>query len=147
MLAENLGIEDKLFNYIIDSINDTPFYNLLGIKPHKIGKEFAELSVISVEQHINPIGMIHGGLFMSLTDAAMGNAVRSMGIKAVTVDCSTGFISSAEPGEKFIGRGRVLRAGKKLIFTTAEIRVDDRLLATSHGTFYKTGDYSYITRS
>ena len=42
---------------------------------------------------------------MSLADAAMGNAVRSLGIRSVNVDMSTSFVSSAMIGQEIIGRG------------------------------------------
>lgn len=92
---ENTGIEPQLFDYINHSINETPFYNLLGIKVYKLGPGLAELETVAESKHMNPLGAVHGGLYMSLADAAMGNAVRSLGIKGVTVDCSTAFIAAA----------------------------------------------------
>ena len=77
---------------------------------------------------------------MSLADAAMGNAIRSLGIKAVTVDCSTGFIASAQQGETVIARGEVLRAGKNMLFAQAEVRAGNRLLSNSKASYFKTGE-------
>ena len=55
---------------------------------------------------------------MSLADAAMGNAVRSLGIMAVTVDCTTSMISGASR-ETIKARGTLEKVGKNLIFASA----------------------------
>ncbi|MDD2509754.1 MAG: PaaI family thioesterase [Syntrophomonas sp.] len=137
---QNQGIDERLFRYIADSIGDTPYYKLLGIQVGNIGPGLAELSVTVDLKHTNPLGVTHGGLMMSLADAAMGNAIRSLGIKAVTVDCSTGFISSAQQGETVIARGEVLRAGKNMLFAQAEVRAGNRLLSNSKASYFKTGE-------
>lgn len=139
-MVQNADLEEKLFNYIKGSVDSTPFYNLLGIKLLKLGRGIAELSVTPEDQHSNPIGLIHGGLVMSLADAAMGNAIRSTGIKAVTVDCSTGFLSAAEVGETVVAKGKVLKVGRKIIFAEAKVWAGEKLLADARGTFYKTGE-------
>lgn len=140
---ENMGVDDKLFDYIVKSINHTPFYKLLGLKLQKLGPGIAELSATATMEHTNPLGAIHGGLYMSLVDAAMGNAIRSLGIKSVTVDCSTGFIAAAAIGEELTASGEVLRAGQSLIFARAEIRTGKRILADARGTFYRTGTIEF----
>ena len=137
---QNQGIDEELFRHIADSIGDTPYYKLLGIQVINIGPGLAELSVTVDLKHTNPLGVTHGGLMMSLADAAMGNAIRSLGIKAVTVDCSTGFIASAQQGETVIARGEVLRAGKNMLFAQAEVRAGNRLLSNSKASYFKTGE-------
>jgi len=137
---QNQGIDEELFRHIADSIADTPYYKLLGIQVINIGPGLAELSVTVDLKHTNPLGVTHGGLMMSLADAAMGNAIRSLGIKAVTVDCSTGFIASAQQGETVIARGEVLRAGKNMLFAQAEVRAGNRLLSNSKASYFKTGE-------
>ena len=140
MKAENCGIEESLFKYLTESISQTPFYQLLGVEIIKVGKGMAELAVCANQNHTNPLGAIHGGLIMSLADAAMGNAIRSLGIKGVTVDCSTAFISGALLGELVVGKGRVLKAGRNMIFVEAEVFAGEHLIATSKATFFKTGE-------
>ncbi len=137
---QNQGIDEELFRHIADSIGDTPYYKLLGIQVINIGPGLAEMSVTVDLKHTNPLGVTHGGLMMSLADAAMGNAIRSLGIKAVTVDCSTGFIASAQQGETVIARGEVLRAGKNMLFAQAELRAGNRLLSNSKASYFKTGE-------
>lgn len=139
-MAVNKGLETWLFEYIEKSVKETPFYNLLGIELVEIGPGEAALKVLPTEQHTNPLGIIHGGLLMSLADAAMGNAVRSLGIRGVTVDMSTSFVSSAMIGQEIVAKGNVLKAGRNLIFVEAVVMSSDKLLVKSSGTFYKTGE-------
>lgn len=143
MQAENCGIDQNLFNYLVESISHTPYYKLLGIEISKIGQGKAELQVCANQNHTNPLGAIHGGLIMSLADAAMGNAIRSLGIKGVTVDCSTAFISGALLGELVVGKGSVLKAGKNMIFAEAKVFAGEQLIASCKGTFFKTGDMKF----
>ncbi|MEN6350275.1 MAG: PaaI family thioesterase [Syntrophomonas sp.] len=143
MNAVNGGIDEKLFDYIVNSIKNTPYYQLLGIELTRLEAGNSELSVNITHQHTNPLGAIHGGLIMSLADAAMGNAIRSLGIKGVTVDCSTALIAAALEGEQVVARGRVLKAGKTMIFTEAHVWAGERLLSSAKGTFYKTGEMHF----
>lgn len=143
MNAINDGIDDKLFNHISESIKHTPYYNLLGIDLQIVAPGYAEVKATASSQHTNPIGLVHGGLVMSLADAAMGNAIRSLGVKGVTVDCSTSFIMAAPLGAVVIAKGKVMKKGKNLLFAQAQVYADDVLLADSKGTFYKTGDLHF----
>ena len=137
--ALNLGISQGLFHYLLHSIETTPFYTLLGIKLRALGEGYAELELVASEQHCNPLGVVHGGIYMTLADAAMGNAIRSLGIKGMTVDCSTAFISAVQFGETLLGKGQILRAGKNMLFARAQIFGGERLLADSKATFFSTG--------
>jgi len=140
---ENMGIDTRLFDYIVHSINDTPFYHLLGLQVKKLGSGMAELEAIARIHHTNPLGAVHGGLYMSMLDAAMGNAVRSLGIKAVTVDLSTGFVSAAAIGELLTASGEVIRSGNNLVFARAQVTSGNRVLADARGTFYRIGLVEY----
>lgn len=139
-MVVNEGINEKLFQYISKSVRQTPFYQLLGIRLEKIGPGCAELGAIITEAHSNPLGLVHGGLLMALADAAMGNAIRSLGITAVTVDCSTSFIAGAPQGEHIVARGKVLKAGKNMVYARADIWCGERILGESKGSFFKIGN-------
>ncbi len=143
MTTVNAGIEADLFAYICHSLQSTPYYKLLGIELQLIGPGYAEMSVKTGEEHTNPLGMIHGGLIMSVVDAAMGNAIRSLGIKGVTVDCSVALPGAAQLGDQILARGKVLKAGKNLIFAEASVYVNDKMIGDSKATFYNTGNIEF----
>ncbi|MDD2372723.1 MAG: PaaI family thioesterase [Syntrophomonadaceae bacterium] len=139
MQVINQGVEEELFNYLVHSIEMTPYYQLLGVKIRLLGPGLADLEVEVSHQHTNPLGAVHGGLYMSLADAAMGNAVRSLGIKAVTVECATSMMAGASLRETIKARGTLEKVGKNLIFASARVTAGEKLLATTKGTFYRVG--------
>lgn len=138
-MVENTGIDQELFEYIIHSIQETPFYQLLGLQVIMLGPGMAELEVTARKEHTNPLGVVHGGLYMSILDAAMGNAVRSLGVKAVTVDLSTGFVAAAALGDQLIASGEVIKSGKSMLFARAQVASGNRIIADARGTFYRIG--------
>lgn len=135
----NQGIQEELFSYLCHSVAESPYYLLLGINLREIGQGWAKLEVEPQDRHTNPLGLIHGGLVMSLIDAAMGNAVRSLGVKGVTVDCQTSFFSPAGRGINLLARGEVQKIGNNLAFTRADVYSDDKIVAQGNGTFYIVG--------
>ncbi|MGE5380081.1 MAG: PaaI family thioesterase [Methylocystaceae bacterium] len=138
-MAENMGIKKELFDLIIASVTQAPYYQLLGVRLEQIGSGWATLTVMPQTQHTNPIGLVHGGLIMSLGDAAMGNAVRSLGLKGVTANMNIDFMRPAKVESKLLARGDVTKAGSNLVFARAVIESDNKLIAATSGTFYVTG--------
>lgn len=139
-MAINKGVEEWLFSYLENSLKDTEFYQLLGIELIEIGAGEAVLGAKTTSKHTNPLGLIHGGLLMSIADAALGNATRSLGARAVTIDMSTSFIAAAQVATEIKATGKVLKSGNKLFFAEAFINSSEKLLVHTKGTFYKTGD-------
>ncbi|HZK42733.1 MAG TPA: PaaI family thioesterase [Syntrophomonadaceae bacterium] len=135
-MAINNGIDELIFNDIEKSIRETPFYNLLSIELAELGSGEAVFKVTPTEKHTNPMGIVHGGLLMSIADAAMGNAIRSLGNLGVTIDMSTSFISLAPINQEIIAKGQVLRSGKNLHFVEAKVFAEDKLLLHCKGTFF-----------
>ncbi len=143
MNAINSGIEARLFDYLLHSLQDTPYYQLLGFKLVQLGPGLSEFEVLTEEKHCNPLGLIHGGLVMSIADAVMGNAIRSIGVNGVTVDVSVSVIAAVPHGSVLRATGKVRRAGQKMIFAEAEVWCKDRLMGQAKGTFYNQGPIQY----
>ena len=139
MEVKNLGIDERLFNKIRDIAQKMPFYNLLGFRITALGPGFAELTVSTRAEHANHLDMGHGGLLLSLADGAMGNAIRSLGLLATTVDFNTALMSPAPLGQDILARGQVIKRGKTLIFARARVYAGDKQLAETRGTFFKMG--------
>lgn len=140
MTAKNRGVEARLFDYISDSIAHTGYYNLNGIKLCALGVGTVEMAVETGPQHCNPMLLIHGGVYSTLLDAVMGNAIRSTGVVGVTCSMSVNFMAGAPLGERLVGRGRVTRAGRNMIYAEAELYCGEKLIATALGTFFRTGE-------
>ena len=70
-------------------------------------------------------GFVHGGGVGMIADAAAGFAAMTMtppGTSVLTVEYKLNFLAPAD-GEKLIARGQVVRQGRTLIVTKAEVFV------------------------
>jgi len=116
-----------------------PFADHCRIEPVEIGNGRSRLRVVVGPEHMNNVGIAHGGLICTLLDIAMGTAARSAaGRPVVTLDMQVGFMA---PGRgALIAEGRVARAGRSIVFTEAEARTEDgTLIAKASGLFKTTG--------
>jgi uncharacterized protein (TIGR00369 family) len=86
---------------------------------------------------MNSMGMAHGGLVMTLMDAAMGGACRSSqpeGASVVTIDMQAQFLAPARG--RVQANAKVVRASRTLIFAECEVRGGDgELVAKASGLF------------
>lgn len=139
-MSINRGIKSEWYEIICASVQKTPFYELLGIELEEIGSGWAVLGVDTQNKHTNPLAWVHGGLVTSLGDAAMGNAIRSMGKKAVTASMNVDFMRPIALNTRFRARGEVVKTGANLIFARAVMECNGQLAATTSGTFYVIGD-------
>ena len=114
-----------------------PFYRRIGFEmDHDAdGSVIARLRYDS--ENTNRKGDTHGGAIMSLADVAMGLAIRSALKDISLLSTVTITISFLKVGRgDLIGRGRLVRAGKSLAFTTAEVLdAEHEVVATAQGTF------------
>jgi uncharacterized protein (TIGR00369 family) len=79
------------------------------------------------EQHYNPIGVVHGGLAMTLLDSAMGCAVHTKmpaGGGYTTLEAKTNLVRAiTSDAGKLRAIGHVVHLGKRV--ATAEARLED----------------------
>ena len=79
------------------------------------------------EQHYNPIGVVHGGLAMTLLDSAMGCAVHTKmpaGGGYTTLEAKTNLVRAiTSDAGKLRAIGKVVHLGKRV--ATAEARLED----------------------
>jgi uncharacterized protein (TIGR00369 family) len=108
-------------------IPDPPIARLLGMRLVKVEPGEAVFELVPAEQHYNPIGVVHGGLAMTLLDSCMGCAVQThmpAGSGYTTLEAKTNLVRAitAETG-KLRAIGRTLHVGKRM--ATAEGRLED----------------------
>ncbi len=74
--------------------------------------------LFTTQEHINPAGVVHGGLLTSLLDHAISSiAWEALGRRAcVTVQLDTQYLSAAREGQFLEARGRVVRETSSLVF-------------------------------
>jgi uncharacterized protein (TIGR00369 family) len=104
-----------------------PICALLSYKLVEVEPGHAVFEIIPGEQHYNPIGVVHGGVAMTLLDSAMGCAVQTQmpaGGGYTTAEAKTNLVRAitSETG-RLRATGKVLHLGKRV--ATAEGRLED----------------------
>jgi len=91
-----------------------------------------EVAFHADERMLNPRGMVQGGFVAAMLDDTMGPALVSMSggtIMPSSVDLHISFIRPVRPG-RIIGRGRVVKQGRSVVFLEGELfDADGNLLA------------------
>lgn len=115
---------------------EIPFADHCGIEEVGIVDGATRLRVDATAHLANHLGTAHGGLTCTLLDIALATAARTtVGRSVVTLDMQVSFIG---PGSGvLIGEGRVVRAGRSVIFCEGEVRreADGALVAKATGLF------------
>ncbi len=121
-------------------VKTTPYLKLLGIELVEITEEKAVMSLEMQEKLRQPYGLLHGGATASLIDTAMAFAViAAIGTedKATTVDLTVQYLRPHTEG-KVVCTAKVLRAGKRLLFLSAEVvNEQGKMTATALSTYTK----------
>ena len=104
-----------------------PIAVLLDFRLTEVEPGHAVFEVVPGEKHYNPIGVVHGGLAMTLLDSAMGCAVQTQmpaGSGYTTLEAKTNLARAitASTG-KLRAMGKVVYVGKRM--ATAEGRLED----------------------
>ena len=105
-----------------------PIAALLGFALVEVEPGRAVFEVTPGECHYNPIGVVHGGLAMTLLDSAMGCSVQTQmpaGGGYTTLEAKTNLVRAitAETG-LLRAIGKVVHVGKRI--ATAEARLEDK---------------------
>ena len=110
----------------------------MGISLSRVGDGESELRLDVEEHHLNPGGIVHGGVLATLLDACIGLALRSklgMTSEHVTIELNVHYLSPARTGV-LIGRGKAVRVGGRVSYGEAELfRDDGQSVAKGSGTF------------
>jgi uncharacterized protein (TIGR00369 family) len=117
------------------TVNQCPYFQLLSMSITELGEGTSVMEISLGEKHLQPFGMVHGGVFSSLIDASAFWAVYPLldvGLGLTTVEMKLNYLSPTLKG-KMVARGQCLKLGKTLALGQSEIRDQEgRLLA--HGT-------------
>jgi acyl-coenzyme A thioesterase 13 len=115
----------------------------IGAKMEEMSEGYVRVSIALEAHHMNPHGVMHGGVVTTLMDEVLGGAIASLrGMEVMrtaphaTVEMNASFLAAARPGDSVVVEGRVLRLGKSIAFGEAEAHRDDgELIAKGRLTF------------
>jgi len=116
------------------------FRSLVGYHARIWKENLAEIELDIASEHGNSLGMVHGGVLMTLMDAAMGHACTYTPVKGhvracVTLSMTTSFLE-APRGGIIVATGRLLSIDNKVATCTCEVHgADGTLIAIAQGSF------------
>ncbi|MBM3596781.1 MAG: PaaI family thioesterase [Alphaproteobacteria bacterium] len=123
----------------------TGFQNLLGYRLVEWREGHAVLELDIADRHRNRSGVLHGGVIMTMIDAAGGFsgtycAVPGNVRRGMSLSISTNFTGQATDG---IVRAvaRRTRGGRKIFFASVEVFSGGELIGTGEGVYRYRGGY------
>ena len=118
-------------------VETSGFLNLIGPLWERVVDGDPEYAILADDKHHNRRNRVQGGVLMTLADRASGMIARVVSGRPTlaTVQMDVHFIDAGRIGELLIAKPRVIRVTHTLIFTTAEVVADGRVLVTASGVF------------
>jgi uncharacterized protein (TIGR00369 family) len=106
---------------IINLINQGPFFRHLSMTVKQLGKGYSLIELAIGQEHLNPFGGLHGGVYASVIDTAAywavyGDLDENVGF--ISLDLKVDFLAPAKAG-KMIVKGRRIKIGKTLCLAEA----------------------------
>jgi acyl-CoA thioesterase len=122
-----MALDPSLEPLIRERFSSSEFARWMGISLVRIGDGESEVRLDLQKHHMNPGGIVHGGVIATLLDAAIGLSLRSklgMTTDHVTIELDVHYLSPARDGA-LIGRGRAVRVGGRVSYGEAELSAED----------------------
>ena len=122
------------------------FADLIGYRLTAWREGEAEIALEVDARHTNRSGRLHGGVLATVIDAACGfagcyEAPPGRGLRAMTLSLNTQYIGPVPVGTRLTARARRSGGGRRIFFSTCEVRDQDGyLVATGSATYRYRGD-------
>lgn len=122
---------------IMDETKKGFMQNIGDLSFNKINDSNFVFKIKIVDKFLNTGGIAHGGFIATIADTGMGNAAHiSAGNKrCVTISLDIKFIAAGKLNDILVGKVKVLKKTKTLVFISCEILASDRIIATASGTW------------
>ena len=106
-----------------------------GLLFKTISKNEYEFKTIIKESHLNAAGITHGGFIAAVIDAGAGTAAHRSADNnpCVTVSLELKFISSVQLGQELVGKTKIQKKTRSMVFLTCELTVAKKIVATASG--------------
>ena len=119
-------------------VEQPPIARLLGFGVIEVEEGRAVFSAEPGEQHVNPLGVVHGGLAATLLDSAMGCAVHTTlepGWAYGSLDLSARFVRTITPETgRILGEGTVVHRGGRTATMEGRLWAEESGKLLAHGT-------------
>ena len=106
-----------------------------GLLFKTINENEYEFKALINENHLNAGGITHGGFIAAFVDAGAGTAAHRTANNSpcVTISLELKFISAVRLGNDLIGKTKIQKKTKTMIFLTCELMSQNKIVATASG--------------
>ncbi|HJM28533.1 MAG: PaaI family thioesterase [Acidimicrobiales bacterium] len=116
-----------------------PLRTFLDFTIQEVSEGVAVAALDIGDRHLNPNGVIHGGVIFTLADTAMGKATMSVlreGQICASIELSVRYLRPINKG-KLIATASVIKAGKSVVHLESRVvgGDDEKLIAIVNGSF------------
>lgn len=116
-------MSEQIFDRIQSSFESQKFLSLIGARLESAQEGEVKVTCSRREDLTQQQSLLHGGVIMTLADVSCGYAALSVmpeGLEVLTAECKVNLLRPAQ-GERFVATGSVVKAGRTLIVTEAEV--------------------------
>ena len=120
---------------VVKTANTCPFFTLLSMEIRSLDPGESHLEVAVQEKHLQPYGMVHGGVCASLVDASAFWAIYPLmadDIGLTTVELKLNYLAPVSEG-RLICKGKSIKTGNTICLAEASVE-DDKGNLVAHGT-------------
>jgi uncharacterized protein (TIGR00369 family) len=117
------------------TVNTSPFPSHLPMRLIEVGAAHSVVELEVANCHLQPFGIVHGGVIATLVDTATfwaGFGALAADAGLVNIDLKLNYLETVRSG-RLRAEGRLLRAGRSIVYTEAAIRSEAGALV-AHGT-------------
>ena len=106
-----------------------------GLLFKSISENEYEFKTTIKENHLNAAGITHGGFIAAFVDAGAGTAAHRSADQnpCVTISLELKFISAVKLGQELVGKTKIQKKTKSMVFLTCELTAEDKIVATASG--------------
>ena len=106
-----------------------------GILFRAISENEYEFKTTIKENHLNAAGIAHGGFIAAFVDAGAGTAAHRSAEQnsCVTISLEFKFISVVKLGQELVGKTKIQKKTRSMIFLTCELIVENKIVSTASG--------------
>ena len=106
-----------------------------GLLFRAISEDEYEFTTTINENHLNAAGITHGGFIAAFVDAGAGSAAHKSADQnmCVTISLEIKFISPVKLGQKLVGKAKIQKKTKSMVFLTCELTANNKIVATASG--------------
>ncbi|HVE91202.1 MAG TPA: PaaI family thioesterase [Actinomycetota bacterium] len=129
---------DADYDAIRQRVAASPYHRWMGAELVDLAPGLATMRLEIAEHHLNPWGIVHGGVLAGLLDSVCGLSLRTLlppDRTHRTIQMSVTYLKGAGSGH-LVGRGRAVNKGRSLGHADGEVYdAAERLLARATATF------------